>query len=83
MDIVFDPAKNESNLAKHGVSLEAAADLDVLAVVEDDRFAERRFRLYGLLDGKPHCLAAALNDGIVRAISFRRAHAKEYRRHVG
>ena len=82
MDIEFDPAKNEANLAKHGVTLAAAADLDVLQVVEDHRFAERRFRLYGLLDGQPHCLAATLDRGIVRAISFRRAHLKEYRRHV-
>ena len=83
MDFEFDPAKDAANLAKHGVSLAASADLDVLAVVEDDRFAgEQRFRLYGTLDGVPHCLAAVLRDGTVRAISFRRTHAKEYRRHV-
>lgn len=82
MDIEYDPAKNETNLIKHGVSLADAADLEVLAVVEDRRFADRRYRLYGLFNGLPHCLAATLNDGIVRAISFRRAHTKEYRRHV-
>ena len=83
MDIEFDPAKDAANIAKHGVSLAAAADLAVLSVVKDDRFAgEQRYRLYGMLAGVPHCLAAVLRDGVVRAISFRRAHATEYRRHV-
>lgn len=83
MDIEFDPAKDAANLAKHGVSLASAADLMVLAVVKDDRFVgEQRYRMYGLLDGVPHCLAAVLRNGIVRAISFRRAHAKEFKRHV-
>ncbi len=82
MEIDYDPAKNERNIAKHGISLADAAEMEVLAVIEDHRFAEPRFRLYGLFAGQPHCLAATLNDGIVRAISFRRAHRKEYRRHV-
>lgn len=83
MEIEFDTAKNEANAAKHGVSLAAAADLDVIAVIRDDRFAgEQRYRLYGTLAGVPHCLAAVLRDGTVRAISFRRAHKKEFRRYV-
>lgn len=84
MDVEFDPAKDETNIAKHGVSLARAHDLDVLAVVEDDRFeGERRYRIYGLLDGLPHCLAAVLRDDVVRAISLRRAHQKELKRYVG
>ncbi|SDD86142.1 hypothetical protein SAMN05444678_12717 [Sphingomonas sp. YR710] len=82
MDIEFDPAKDASNIAKHGVSLARAADLDQIIVVEDDRFEERRFRLYGLIDGQPHCVAVALRNGKVRVISLRRAHKKEYRRHA-
>ena len=83
MDIAFEPAKDASNLAKHGVSLAAAADLAIVAVVPDDWFGgEQRYRIYGLLDGIPHCLAAVLRDGTVRAISFRRAHSKEYNRHA-
>ena len=39
MDVEFDPAKDESNIAKRGVSLARSADLDILAVVEDHRFA--------------------------------------------
>jgi uncharacterized DUF497 family protein len=82
MDIEFDAAKDAGNQDKHGISLAHAADLDVVAVVEDNRFAgERRFRLYGLIDGQQYCLAAVFRGGVVRAISLRRAHDREYQRH--
>lgn len=82
MAIAFDPAKDASNIAKHGVSLARADDLDIRAVVIDDRFAEPRFRAYGQIDGETFCLAFTLRDGNVRAISLRRAHRKEVRRHA-
>jgi uncharacterized DUF497 family protein len=83
MEIEFDPAKDAANVAKHGVSLARAADLELLAYVADHRFAELRFRLYGLIDGKPHCVAGTDRNGRVRVISLRRAHEKEMRRYVG
>lgn len=80
---MFDLAKDQINRAKHGISLDRAAEMDDPIVVKDDRFdGEQRYRLYGLLNGQPHCLAAVLRDGVIRAISFRRAHLKEYRRYV-
>jgi uncharacterized protein len=83
MEIEFDPAKDAANIAKHGISLARAADLTDVIVVSDERFAgERRYRLYGRIDGVPHCLAAVMRSGMVRAISLRRAHAKEFNRHV-
>jgi uncharacterized protein len=82
VDIEFDAAKDAANLAKHGVSLARAADLEVFARVVDPRFAERRLRAYGTIDGEAYCLAYTLRNGAVRAISLRRAHAKELRRHV-
>ncbi len=82
MDIEFDAAKDAINIAKHGVSLARAADLDVLVFVDDSaRFDEPRYRLYGTIDGVAHCLAAVTRNGIVRAISLRRAHRKEMLRH--
>lgn len=78
MAIQFDAA----NVAKHGVSLARAADLDVFADVTDARFGEARHRAYGLLDGLPYCLAYTLRGSAVRAISLRRAHLKEFRRHA-
>jgi uncharacterized DUF497 family protein len=81
MDIEFDAAKDEANIAKHGVSLSRAVELAGIVVVEDARFAEPRFRLYGTLDGSPHCAAVTMRGGVVRVINLRLAHAKEMRRH--
>ena len=82
MKIVFDPVKDALNIAKHGMSLARAADLDVLAFVPDGCFAEPRFRLYGLIDGEACCATGTDREGVVRVISLRRAHAKEMRRYV-
>ena len=81
MIVDFDPDKDARNIVKHGVSL-AAAEMEAMVVVQDARYAEPRFRGYGMFRGLPHCLASTLRDGRVRAISFRRTHLKEYRRHV-
>jgi hypothetical protein len=82
MDIEFDPAKDEVNIAKHGVSLSRASDLEILVYVDDDRFAEPRFRAYGLIDGKAYCLAFTFRGTTVRAINLRRARMKEIRRYL-
>ena len=82
MEFKFDPAKDEVNVLKHGVSLARAVDFEILAYVEDRRFTEPRFRLYGMIDGVAHCLAGTDRGGRVRVISLRRAHDKEMRRHV-
>ena len=82
MDIEFDPAKDAANIAKHGVSLARAVDLEILAVIPDERFEEPRFRAYGMIDGLAHCLAFTLRGPVVRAISLRRAHRKEYRNYA-
>lgn len=81
MEIEFDPAKDDANVAKHGVSLARAVDLAGIIVVEDARFEEPRFRLYGAIDGVLHCAAVTMRGSIVRIISLRRAHSKELRRH--
>ena len=78
MKIEFDPAKDAVNIAKHGISLARATDLEIMAFVNDHgRFDEPRYRIYGYIDGKAHCLAAVDRNGRVRAISLLRAHAKE------
>lgn len=82
MEIEFDPAKDAINIEKHGISLSRAVDLEVQLFIDDSaRFDEPRYRLYGLIDGKAHCLAAIDRGDRVRAISLRRVHAKEMRRH--
>jgi len=84
MKIDADPAKDELNIAKHGISLFRAADLEILAFLEDERtdYGETRYRAWGLIDGKAHCLAFTDRNGALRAISLRRAHKKEIDRYV-
>lgn len=78
----FDPEKDAANIAKHGISLARADELEVFVSVADARFEEQRFRAYGFLDGLPYCLAFTLRSGRTRAISLRRARLKEFRRYV-
>lgn len=84
MAIDFDPAKDALNIAKHGVSLARAADMEILAFVEDDRrnYGEVRYRAWGLIDGQHYCLAFVYRSGQIRAISLRRAHKKEMDQYV-
>ena len=84
MKIEFDPDKDATNIEKHGVSLARAADLEILSVKQDERFdyGEMRFRAWGLIDGQTYCLAFTTRAGQVRAISLRRAHEKEMKRHA-
>lgn len=82
MEIEFDPAKDAVNIAKHGISLSRAAEFELLAYVDDDRFEEPRFRLYGMIDGVAHCVAGTTRGEKVRVISLRRARAKEMKRYV-
>jgi uncharacterized protein len=80
----FNSSKDAINLAKHGVSLARWVDLDIFAVVNDDRFeyGEPRYRGYGLIDSLAYCLVFTIRDGQYRPISLRRAHAKEMKRHA-
>ncbi|MFN3503389.1 MAG: BrnT family toxin [Allorhizobium sp.] len=84
MIVEYDQVKEEANRQKHGISLERAGELDILALLQDDRnaYGEIRYRAWGLIDGQPHCLAFTYRDGHVRAISLRRAHRKEFERYV-
>jgi uncharacterized DUF497 family protein len=72
-----------AHLDSDGVSLARAADLVPDVFVEDDRFEEPRYRIYGLIDELPYCLVFTDRGDKVRAISLRRVHSKELRRYVG
>lgn len=84
MEIEFDPRKDDANVAKHGISLARAADIEMLAAEPDRRFdyGEQRFRVWGRIDGTFYCLALTTRSGRIRAISLRRAHLKEMKLHV-
>jgi hypothetical protein len=83
MRIVFDPVKDAANRDKHGISLARAVDFEIGEVVEDDRrdYGEARYRAFGFVDGVAHCLVFVVQADAVRAISLRRAHAKEMKRY--
>jgi len=80
----FDPAKEAINVSKHGISLARWIDLDVFAIVGDNRFeyGEPRYRAYGIIDGVSYCLVFTVRNEQYRPISLRRAHAKEMRRYA-
>ena len=82
--IEFDPDKNRSNRLKHGLGLDEFSGFDGMPIVlEDRRFehGEVRYRAFGRIGGIGYMIAFTLRDGMVRLISFRRAHEKEIRRY--
>lgn len=85
MRFEFDPAKDAANLAKHGLSLADFTTFDAAPIVYcDNRFdyGESRFIALGRIDGVAHAIVYARRGDRMRLISFRRAHEKEFRRHV-
>ena len=87
MNVEFDPAKNEANLAKHGVSLAAAErfDWDTALVVEDDRFdyGETRFYALGYIGNRLHTLIYAYGSDVdvIRVISLWPSQRSEVKRY--
>src|SRR3546814_21158090 len=83
MKIEVDPAKDEANIAKHGVSLRVAAgfDWDTAFEREDDRFdyGEVRFVALGLIGDRLHVLVftEGYHDDAIRDISLRPAEKHE------
>ena len=83
--VEFDPAKDEINRAKHGVSLSAAANFDWDTAIEreDDRFdcGEVRFVAIGLIVARLYVMAftEGSDDDALRIISLRPAEKHETR----
>lgn len=86
MKIEFYPEKDRANRQKHGVSLALAADLDVDAalVVADRRraYGEERFQAIGPIGGRLHVLVFTMRGDTLRAISLRKANAREVKRYA-
>jgi uncharacterized DUF497 family protein len=86
MDNEFDPAKDESNFDKHGLSLAEAVHFEwETAVVREDtrkQYAEQRFEATGYIGDRLHVLIYCRRGNAVRAISLRRANSREVKRYA-
>ena len=89
MRVEFDPANDEINRAKHGVSLQAATGFDWGKALEreDDRFdyGEVRFVAIGMIEAKLFVMVFTdgSDDEAVRVISLRPAEKHETRFYYG
>lgn len=86
MRIEFDSTKDAANLAKHGVSLALAAELDWEAALlwVDDRFEYGELRMIALAPKSSilYYVAYVERGEVRRPISLRRANRREVKRYV-
>ena len=80
MSFEFDPAKSESNLAKHGIDFVAAQalwdDPDLLEIPAKT-IDEPRFLVVGRIDEKHWAGIITYREGNIRIISVRRVRIEE------
>lgn len=85
MKFEFDTAKNESNIAKHGVSLAASENFewDDAIIIPDERknYGETRYIAYGLIENRLHAMVFTKRSGAIRVISLRKANARERKKY--
>ena len=81
MNCEFDPAKDKSNIDKHGLSLVDADGFEwENAVVREDtrkQYAEPRFTPTGYIGDRLHVMVFCLRSEAVRVISLRKANPRE------
>lgn len=86
MRVEFDPAKDEANVARHGVSLALARQLDWDAALVwlDERFDYDELRMIALAPEADTLYYVAFVDrgNIRRIISLRRAERREVKHYV-
>lgn len=81
--MIFDPEKDRSNLAKHGISLAAALDFDWHhALVRADTrqtYGEDRYQAIGYIEDRLYVAVFTYRADTLRMISLRKANAREVR----
>ncbi|RKU03363.1 hypothetical protein C7H84_09495 [Burkholderia sp. Nafp2/4-1b] len=86
MYITFDLGKNEANMAKHGVSLQAAELLDwsdVLSYVDSRHdYGEVREVGFGVIEDRLYCVVFTQRGNTMHIISMRKANKREVRSYV-
>ncbi|WP_370445966.1 BrnT family toxin [Acidiferrobacter sp. SPIII_3] len=85
-EITFDPAKDVTNTAKHGVSLALASELewaDLMAQADTRRdYGEDRMIGYTPIGERVFCVVFMDRDDQRRIISLRKANAREVKRYA-
>jgi uncharacterized protein len=87
--VQFDPAKDDVNQAKHGISLQAASafEWETAFEREDDRldYGEVRFVAIGLIDVRLYVMVftEGSDEDSVRVITLRPAEKREMRFYYG
>jgi len=75
--IEFDPAKDQINRSKHGVSLSLAESFEWDSALHDRyAYGEPRYIAYGLIGDRVYCLVYTLRGETLRAISLRKANVR-------
>ena len=81
MEISFDPAKSERNIALRGIpfTLVGRFEWDSALIVEDLRrdYGERRMQALGFIDTRLHMLVFTPRGTATHVISLRRANQRE------
>ncbi|MBU4612115.1 BrnT family toxin [Achromobacter sp. GG226] len=85
MDITYDVAKNDRNIADRGLSFDLVRrfDWNSALVAEDTRndYGEPRFQALGMIDGRLHMVVFTAREVSLRVISLRKANAREVARY--
>lgn len=81
VDLEWDVAKNESNIAKHGIDFDHALTIsdDEHFIFSSDRALEKRWLAVGKLEAKLIAVIFTVRGNKVRIISARRARKHEER----
>ena len=86
MEVTFDAAKDAANLAKHGVPLALAVELEwgLLIAVPDTRrnYGEKRMVGYAPIGQRVYCVVFTDRGQRRRVISLRKANVREVRRYA-
>jgi hypothetical protein len=80
--ITYDPAKRASNLEKHGLDFEDAAEVFAgpAITVPDPRYAEERYQTFGYLGGRIVQVVWTPRDDGQRVMSMRKCNDREQAR---
>ena len=81
MNIEFDAAKDEANVAKHGVSLALAAEIewsDVLCAPDSRRdYGELREIGFAVIAKRLYVVVFVQRSAVMRIVSLRKANSRE------